>query len=905
MTLASGFRLGPYEIVSPIGAGGMGEVYRARDARLGRDVAVKALPATSIGDPERMARFEREAQILAGLSHPHIAALYGLEESSSSTFLIMELVEGGTLGDRLKAGPLPVRDAITVARQIADALQAAHDRGIIHRDLKPANIAFTSDGHVKVLDFGLAKAFAATADAPTVAPGSTQSGVVLGTAAYMSPEQARGQPLDKRTDIFSFGCVLYEMLAGRNPFAAESVSDIIVAILGREPDWTLLPAAVPPRVQWLLRRCLERDLRRRLHDIADARLELDEALTNPSDSGGIAAAATPTAVARRTSSHELAAWAVAGLALAGLIGVLAFRGRPQPEGDGDRIYRATIPLPAQATLLGEDAARLALSPDGRRLAFVAAIGDGRSMLWVRALDGLIAQPLAGTEGALNPFWSPDSQFIGFIQRPVDTVTNVRGQLKKVHAGGGQPVTIATINFTAPASWSRNNVILFTPAGNSPLQRVPAGGGDPATATTLDAASGDVQHSFPHFLPDGRHFLYTAVGSTKGGATDVRAVLVGSLDSNQPPRLILERASNAMYANGHLVFLRGGTLLAQPFDADRLQVRGEPMPLAERVLTGGAVSGAFSVSATGNLVYQTTPPYRSQLAWFDRSGVRLGDLGDQADYVDVVLAPNGARAAVSVMEPELGTRDIWIFDVARGLRDRFTTTQSDEFAPAWSPRGDRLAYSGAREGSLDIYQKTMGGAEQRLGTETGGIGKYAASWSPDERAILYIGGGRIIGRSDLMLLPLEGDRRPRPYVETEFVETQGRFSPGGRWIAYSSNHTGRMEVYVRPYPGPGEPERVSDNGGQWPQWHRGGTELFFIGPDHTLMAAAVEEQGSAFRVKAIRPLFQTRPRPRVRLDAYFYDVTPDGQRFLINTPVEGQVNTPPITLVVNWPALLKQ
>ena len=570
---------------------------------------------------------------------------------------------------------------------------------------------------------------------------------------------------------------------------------------------------------------------------------------NPSESGGIVAAVMPTRAVMRTSRRELAAWAVAGLAFVGLIGVLAFRGRPQAEGDGERVYRATIPLPEQGTLLGEDPARIALSPDGRRLAFVAAIGDGRSMLWVRALDGLIAQPLAGTEGALNPFWSPDSQFIGFIQRSVDVLATVRGQLKKVPAGGGLPVTIATVNFTASASWNRDNVILFTPAGNSSLHRVPAEGGDAVPATTLDAASGEVQHSFPHFLPDGRHFLYSAVGSAKGGATDVRAVFVGSLDSNERPRLILERSSNAMYANGHLVFVRGGTLLAQPFDADRLQLRGEPMALAERVLTSGTLSGAFSVSANGILVYQTTPPHRSQLAWFDRSGVRQGNLGDQADYVDVVLSPNGARAAVSVMEPEVGTRDIWIFDAARGLRERFTTTQSDEFAPVWSPRGDRLAYSSTREGNIDIYQKTTGGAEQRLGTDTAGIGKYAASWSPDERAILYIGGGRIIARSDLMLLPLEGDRRPKPYLDSEFVETQGRFSPDGRWIAYSSNHTGRMEVYVRPYPGPGEPERVSDSGGQWAQWRRDGTELFFIRPDNMLMAAAVGGQGSALQVKA--------------------------------------------------------
>ena len=597
------------------------------------------------------------------------------------------------------------------------------------------------------------------------------------------------------------------------------------------------------------------------------------------------------------------------ICLAGLIGALAFRGQPRTAGDDARVYRTAIPWPEHATLTGEDPARFALSPDGRRVAFVAAAGNGRPLLWVRPLDGSIAQPLAETEGALYPFWSPDSQFIGFIQRPAEALTTARGQLKKVPAGGGQPVAITPVNFTAQASWNRDNVILFTAAGDSALQKVSASGGDPEPATTLDAASGEVQHSFPYFLPDGRHFLYSAIGTAKGGAIDVGAVYVGSLDPKESPRVILERSSNAMYADGHLIFVRGSALLAQPFDADRLQLQGEPIPLAERVLTGGSsgsvLSGAFSVSASGLVAYQTAPPHRSQLVWFDRSGVRLGALGDEADYVDVAISPDGGRVSVAVMEPELGTRDIWIFDVSRGLRERFTTTASDEFAPVWSPRGDRLAYSSARGGSIDIYQKTGAGSDQRLDTGPAGVGKYAASWSPDERAILYIGGGRIIGRSDLMLLPLDGDRRPKPYIQTEFIETQGRFSPDGRWVVSSSNHSGRMEVYVRPYPGPGEPVRVSASGGQWAQWRRDGSELFFVAPDNMLMAVAIDGRGSGFQVKGARPLFKTDPRLRVRLDAYFYDTVPDGQRFLVNTRVEGQVTTTPITLVVNWPSLVNK
>jgi Tol biopolymer transport system component len=612
----------------------------------------------------------------------------------------------------------------------------------------------------------------------------------------------------------------------------------------------------------------------------------------------------------RSNTREAVAWIIALASVAALAGLVMFRDKPAPaSGQDDRVYRSTIPFPEQVTLLGEDPARFALSPDGRKLAFVAAGADGKSMLWVRPLDGLIAQPLAGTEGATYPFWSPDSRFIGFIHRPEDVIVGMRGYLKKVAAEGGQPITLTALDFAAMSAWS-GDVILFTAAGNSPLHRISARGGDAVPATSLDTKAGEVQHSYPAFLPDARHFLYSAVGSAKGGATDARAVYVGTVDSKEAPRRILERSSNARYANGHLLFLRDGTLLAQPFDTDRLEVRGEPLPLAERVLStgaggGGGLSAAFSVSDNGVLAYQSAPLNRSQLAWVDRSGKRLANLGDQADYVDVVLSPTAERAAVSVMHPELGTRDIWIFDVARGLRERFTTGPSDDFAPVWSPDGGRIVYSSLKQGGVDLFEKGADGSERRLDTGPAGIGKFAADWSRDGKKILYIGGGRIIARSDLMLLPLEGERRPRAFLDASFVETQGRFSPDGRWIAYAANESGRLEVYVRPYPGPGAPERVSSDGGQWPRWRRDGTELFYIAPDDTLTAAAVNGQGTAFQVKAVRPLFKTRPRSRVRLDAYFYDVAPDGQRFLLNTLVEGQASTPPITLVVNWPSLLKQ
>ena len=911
MTLSSGFRLGPYEIVSPLGAGGMGEVYRAHDARLGRDVAVKALPASSAGDPERIARFEREAQILAGLNHPHIAALYGLEESASSQFLIMELVEGGTLAERLKSGPIAVRDALTIARQVADALQAAHDRGIIHRDLKPANVAFTADGHAKVLDFGLAKAFAATADAPTVATGATQSGVVLGTAAYMSPEQARGLPLDKRTDIFAFGCVLYEMLTGRNPFSAESVSDIIVAILGREPDWTLLPPVTPARVHWLLRRCLEKDPRRRLHDIADARIELDEALTQPGDSGPLPPSTLPAAVARGRT-RERAAWLIALLSIASLVGLLVLRGRDtSPNEASARSYRSSIMLPDSLRITApEPAARFALSPDGRRLAIVAADGPGPPMLWLRSLDALNAQPLAGTEGALYPFWSPDSRFVAFTAKPVaDNVGASPGKLKKIDVSTGQVSTLAEASLNATGAWGGDNVILFTPSGNSPLCRVSPSGGPVTTVTTLDAANGDVQHSYPSFLPDGRHFFYSVIGSQTGGANDTRGVYLGTLDAKEEPRLLLKRTSNARYANGHVIFLRDSTLFAQAFDPDRQELRGEETPLAEGVQVtgsgGGGVAGAVSVSDAGVLAYQTGILVRSQLAWVDRAGRPLGLVGEQADYGDVALSPDGTRAAVSVTNPQAATRDLWIFDLARGIREPFTSDPADDFAPVWSPGGDRLAFSSVRKGGVDLYQKaTAGGAEEPLNAGGLSLGKFAAHWSPDGRSILFIAGGRVISRSDLMYLAVDGTRKPETFLGSSFVETQARFSPDGRWVAYASNESGRFEVSVRPFPGPGEKRQVSISGGNWPRWRRDGAELFFVAPDRILTSASVIVKDREFRIGEVRPLFPVRFRPTSRLDAYPYDVTGDGQRFLLNTFVE-EAASAAITLVVNWPAALKK
>jgi Tol biopolymer transport system component len=894
-----GSRVGPYQIVTPIGAGGMGQVYLARDPRLGRDVAIKSLPDLSRADPDRIARFEREARILASLNHPHIAAIYGLEDVGATRYLILELVEGGTLMERLARGPLSAPEALSIACQVADALQAAHEKGIIHRDLKPGNIALTADGQVKVLDFGLAKAIESTPESPTGEFEATRSGVILGTAAYMSPEQARGLPLDKRADIWAFGCVLYELLTGRHPFSGASVSERITAILTQEPDWTALPG--PSAVQRLVRRCLQKEPRRRQQDIGDARIELEEA-----QSGAAAAAplkeSSPALLASGVAARERAAWIVAGVSILALIAALAIGRRDSPAGSPPQAYSASVLLPDLRLWGGGPSGRFALSPDGSRLAIAATDSSGITQLYVRPLNAQVAQPLAGTDGASFPFWSPDSRFVAFL---------AGGLLKKVDVSGGQTTTLCEATLSSTGAWGKGGVILFTPKGSSPLYRVPAAGGAPSPATTLDASAGDVQHWYPHFLPDGRHFLYFVVGSKTQGFTDPRAVYVGSLDPSEPHKLVLEGGTNAKYANDHLVYLRKGTLLAQPFDLERLELYGDAVPLVEQVQLAGAsagttgMAGAISVSETGVLAYQAGLGIRSQLAWYDRSGKPIKLLGEPGDIADVSLSPDDTRAAVSLLDAALGTRDVWTYDIARGLPERLTFDPGDDFAPIWSrPHGERIVYSSRRQGAIHLYETGArpGGSEQLVFEDA--LGKFASHWSYDGRFIAYVGGGGIIGRSDLWILPLFGDRKAYAFLEKTYPESQPQFSPDGRWVAYMTMESGRPQVYVRPFSGPGDQWPVSPAGGGWPRWRRDQKELFYVAPDGKIMAAAVAVNQGRFTSGNPSVALDARIRSVTRLDAYQYDVASDGQRFILNAFVDGATD-PPITLLVNWPAKLKQ
>lgn len=547
------------------------------------------------------------------------------------------------------------------------------------------------------------------------------------------------------------------------------------------------------------------------------------------------------------------------------------------------------------TLASPAAGRFALSPDGRQLVLVASDAGGRAMLWLRPLDSGVAQPLPGTEDGQYPFWSPDSRSIAFI---------AGGRLKRLDLASGSAITLADAGLGATGTWNRDGVILFTPRGGGPIHRISEQGGASTPVTALDEDGGETQHWYPWFLPDGRHFLYFAVGGP-GDAISSRAVMVGSLDAPEGPgRLLVEPGSNAKFANGYLLFARGGTLVAQVLDTEALELRGEPSPVVESLQIAGlgttGSAGAFSVSDNGILVFQVGGGFRSQLAWFDRSGTELARLGEPADYADVRLSPDGMRAAVSVLDPMAGTRDLWTFDVARGVRVRQTFDPADDFAPVWSPDGSDLAFSSWRNARIDLYLKRAGAAEELLFSDA--LGQFVSDWSPDGRFIVYVAGGGVILRSDLWILPVGRGDRAYPFAQSPFPETHGQFSPDGRWLAFTSAETGRLEVYVAPFPGPGEKQQISTSGGGWPRWARDGTELFYLAEDNTLTAVAVDPSGGSFHIRGEQPLFGARPRPRARLDAYPYDVGPDGRRFLINVPV-GEPVPAPVTLVTNWPRLL--
>ena len=882
MTLASGTKLGRYEIRSKIGEGGMGEVYRAHDPKINREVAIKILPAALSADKDRLARFEQEAQAAGALNHPNILVLHHIDTHEGAPYIVSELLEGETLRERMGGVALPQRKAIDYALQTAHGLAAAHEKGIVHRDLKPENLFITKDGRVKILDFGLAKLTGAgdgtqsQTEVPTRRV-NTDPGMVMGTIGYMSPEQLRGKPADHRSDIFSFGAILYEMLSGKRAFRGESTADTMSAILREDPpDLSETNKTVNPALERVVNHCLEKSPDERFHSARDLAFAI-EALSGPAGMSGSTTTVLSALPASRRKRRELLAWIAAGLCLivAIALAILYIRRAPADE----RPMRFVIAMPEKAT----DISVPVISPDGRTVVFVASF-EGKRFIYARPLDSLTAQRLAGTDDAGLPFWSPDSRYLAFF---------AENKLKKIEATGGSPQTICDVRSPGSGTWNREGVILFG-VENAPIQRVSASGGTATPALKLDESRKETGHYSPSFLPDGRHFLYESWITTAEDA----AIFVASLDGSDR-KLLLKNDSNAIYAApGFLLFARETTLMAQPFDASRLQLSGEPFPVAEQVVFIGQYSYSnFSISETGTMVFCSGSISQRQLVWFDRQGKSLGPVGPPGEYNDIVLSPDEKRVATQRIVG--ANSDIWLLDLARGLPSRFTFDAATEDDPVWSPDGSTIVFSSTRNGRFDLYRKISSGAGNEESLSRSETDKEGTDWSADSRFVLLDQGGAN-GAADIWILPLFGDGKPYSLLQTPFSEYQAHFAPDGKWFAYTSNESGRAEVYVQSFPPSGGKWQVSTGGGAQPHWRRDGKELFYIAPDRKLMAVDVK-LGATFETSAPKTLFQTQV---VRYDApNRYVVTGDAQRFLVNSPVE-EVSQTPITVVLNWTAQLK-
>jgi serine/threonine protein kinase len=868
-----GETVGHYRITAKLGAGGMGEVYRATDTKLGREVALKILPEHLAQDADRMARFTREAQVLASLNHPNIGQIYGVEERA----LVMELVEGES-----PKGPLPFEDAWKIASQIASALEYAHERGIVHRDLKPANVKVTPDGIVKLLDFGLAKAFTEpkqpsgnVEQSPTLTIGATEVGVILGTAAYMAPEQAKGKSVDKRADIWAFGVMLYELLTGERLFKGEDVADTLAQVLTKEPPLDRVPA----EARKLLRRCLEKDPKRRLRDIGEAQYLLEAAAAQPE--AQLAAAAPAPRHRRLPWVVATAVSTVAALAL--ILGNFFYFRKAPPAG---HVLRYTIATPESTTSLHS----LAISPDGRLLALAVDV-KGKRQLWLRALDSFQARPMPGTDDATYPFWSPDSRNIGFF---------AQNKLKKIPANGGPAQTLCNVFDGLGGSWNREDVIVFS-AGRSSgtIRRVSATGGVPAEVTKPKGFS-----RFPVFLPAGRHFLYVVTGIS----VEQNGVYLGSLEGTDSRRILADR-STVVFAAGRLLFIRENTLVAQPFDASSGQVQGEAAPVAEGVsLTFPVNSEPITVSDNGVLLYESggRVGQNNQIAWYDRTGKLLQDVGDAASVLDPAISPD--EKVVAFRRLRASGADLWLWELGRGAAQRFTTDPSINLTPFWSPRGDRIVFGSSRRGAVSLYQKAASGTgPDELLLPEGGTNRFPTQWSRDGRFIIL---SEINPKTshDILVLPMDSgtERKAMPFLHSEFNELFGQLSPDSRWMAYTSDESGQREVYVQPFPSGEGKWKVSIAGGEQPRWRGDGKELFFVGADSKMMSVAVKATLGAklsFEPATPQPLFETHLAQPPANNVFEYDVTRDGKRFLLDST--GSASGPTLNVEVNWQSGLKK
>ena len=881
-SLAPSTRLGPYEVTAPLGAGGMGEVYRARDTRLDRDVAVKLLPPVLAADPQFRARFEREARSVSALNHPHICTLHDVGSATvrgeELHYLVLELIEGESLAQRLAKGPLPGEEVLRYGSQIASALDAAHRRGIVHRDLKPGNVMLMRTG-AKLLDFGLARSGDGKA---VVESGSslntldkplTEQGTIMGTFQYMAPEQLEGQTADARTDIFALGTVLYEMATGRKAFEGKSRTSLIAAIVSSQPPAiSTVQVMSPPALDHVVRKCLEKDPDDRWQSARDVMAELQWIGEGGSRAG------LPGIVSTRRRVRERAAWAACAAASLAALGfaVAWARRAPTPA----PVVRFQIPNPEGLTDVGPPV----LSPDGRVIAFDAADAAGKREIWIRPLDALESRPLAGTEGALRPIWSPDSRSIAFMSG---------GKLRRVAVAGGPAQTIADLPNGADGSWGPQGVILLDGRTNDPLWKVDAAGGVPKPLVTPDPAKGTMGAGWPVFLPGGRHFLHHVTMANPDDST----LMVRALEGTESKPL-LKTTSQVVYADpGYLLFVRDRTLVAQAFDPRTQEIRGEPVPLSEGLGLDNVGLASISASTTGILAYRPGLAERRRLVWMDRSGKETPALPEEREYLDVWLSPDGRRLVFGADEPG-GKGDLWIRDFDRGTTTRFTFEPERDFDPVWSPDGRRIAFSTQRK-NWNLYVKDAAGTGEAEPLLESAEDKFVNDWSRDGAFIVFTSRGTDTGW-DLWALPMGGDHKPFPLRKTKFAELNASVSPDGRFLAYQSNESGRTEVYVQEFPEAKSKWQVSPDGGRDPFWRADGRELYYRAPNAKLMAVPVEK-AAVFTAGTPQPLFQARFAPVTARG--LYRPAPDGQRFLVLAPL-GRESMQPATVVLNWTSAIQ-
>ncbi len=896
MSLSAGTKLGPYEIVAPVGAGGMGEVYRAHDTRLGRDVAIKVLPQQFSSDPDLKQRFEREARAISSLSHPNICALYDVGSQDGTEFLVMEYLEGETLADRLLRGPLLVAELLKVGVDVADALDKAHRQGIIHRDLKPGNIMLTKAG-AKLMDFGLAKTVAGalgmaagnsgaplTPSSPTSpiaaltrkASPLTQKGMLVGTFQYMSPEVLQGEEADARSDIFSFGCVLYEMATGKRAFEGKTQISVLAAILEKDPEpITAVQPMMPPALDMVIKSCLEKEPDERIQTAHDVKLQLQWIGT----AGSKAGIPAPVA-ARRRISHSVA-WAVAAVAAAIAIAFAIgfFLRAPAPA----RVLRTSILPPEQSVF---DPLSMALSPDGTKVAFVAGAAGSPNQIWVRSLDSTAAQPLAGTDQASSPFWSPDSRTLGFFSE---------GKLRTIDASGGAIQTLADAPSPRGGTWGKSGTIVFAPTPTSPMLRIPATGGTPSPlkpGSTQPAMgmSGALSERWPAFLPDGQHYIFFKFASDtrKGARGDIHLASLGSAQDT----VLFGADYQAQYANGFIVFVRDNNLLAQRFDEKSLKVIGNPVPIAEQIVVDDVGAAGFTLSQDGKLVFAGGKLVSLDLAWYDRTG-KKGDVIDTGNFQDAHISPDGKKVSAARMDAD-GHLELYIYDLTRGTKSQFSFSQSRDDDPIWSPDGNTIAFDSSRTGKVDLYTRPANGAREEELLYHGDFDIYPYNWSSDGKYLLcevYKD-----GRFEIWVMPMTGEHKPFPFVRGNTSGRYPTFSPDSKWVAYTSFAAGHPQIYIVSFPNIAGRFLVGD--GTFPIWSRKGQEVLYLDNHSNVVSVEVTAHGDSLELGKPHSLFAAQP-----VGPGVFEVSQDGKRFLLmQAPPQ---NTSNLTLVQDWPSALKK